>query len=726
MMFAHSRNSDGQRHDLVQHLQTVAICARAFAANFNSEELAYYAGLWHDLGKFHPDFQSYLQRCEINTQKKERGPGHKGAGAIFALHARLNLLSLLIHGHHGGLRSKIDYQNWIRNQKEDNAARDAIEAASQAIPNLMPACAVKLPAIVEKDPTATELLIRLLFSALVDADYLDTEHHFDSDKYAERGPPDVTLQELWTRFERNQATLPYRPDSVVDQARRTIYESALVASKKPRGLFRLTVPTGSGKTRSGMAFALGHALQHGLKRVIVAVPYTSITEQTAKEYRDIFGTDRQGRSIVLEHHSQMTFSGTDQDEDFRRAQTWARLAAENWDAPIIVTTTVQLLQSLFSNSTSRMRKVHRTAGSVIILDEVQALPPRLLEPIVDALRHLTGWGGSTVVLSTATQPTFEAIDSWASLDAVEIVADSERWFKALQRVKYEWKIDMPVPWEMVAEWLQAERQGLAVVNLKQDAFQLLDALDDEEVLHLSTQLCGLHRRNVIREVQERLRQGQTCRLVSTQVIEAGVNLDFPFVIRALAPLDSIIQAAGRCNREGFCKEGRVIVFCPEGSGTPPGAYRTATQVAQAVLGEKRDMDDPDMVKTYFGRLFQSVSTDEAKIQARRRQFDFPEVAKRFRMIDDETESVIITDYGTAEERQCVNEVLQRLKRRAGQRHDFRQLQPYAVSVRTYKASALKQRGLIEPVAEGIGVWRGQYDPIRGLTEAGINPDELVF
>ena len=723
-MFAHSCNFAGDRHDLVQHLRTVADLARSFGANFDAADPAHYAGLWHDLGKFHPDFQAYLRRCEAAPSARGYGPEHKGAGALLASQ-HLAPLSLLIHGHHGGLRSMADTKNWVAGSRGDGAVHAALEAARRAIPDLEPAGVITLPEGVEQDKSAAELLLRLLFSALVDADYLDTERHFDPERSIERTPPEVPLHELWARFERNHASLSHRPESVVDQARKSIHNSAIAAAEQPPGIFRLTVPTGGGKTLSGMAFALRHALRHGLKRVIVAAPYGSITDQTAKIYREIFGTDTQGRPVVLEHHSQAT---VDEDEsgDFHRGRVRTRLAAENWDVPIVVTTTVQLLESLFSNATSRMRKVHRLAGSVIIIDEAQAMPPHLLEPILDALRQLTTWGRSTVVLSTATQPTFEAIQPFANLNPVEIVPDPSRWFDALRRVTYEWSIDEASTWDAVAQRLRGKRQGLAVVNLKRDAFDLLDALDDPDALHLSTQLCGAHRIKVIQEVRDRLRQGQPCRLVSTQVIEAGVDLDFPFVLRALAPLDGIIQAAGRCNREGSLEKGRVIVFRPEGQGSPPGAYRTATQVAQEILGGGMDdLDNPKTAQEYFRRLFQTMPTDRERIQERRGHFDFPEVAQRFRMIDDDTESLVITDYGTEEERQRVGGALRSLRDGAGGRYLLRELQPYIVSVRTRKANDLRQKGLVGPIANRIGVWRGRYDPVRGLMEAGMNPDDLV-
>lgn len=721
-MFAHSCNFNGDRHDLVTHLRAVADTARSFGSLFDGGTLTYYAGLWHDLGKFHPGFQDYLRRCEADPNARERGPEHKGAGAVLAW-AYCQPVSMLIQGHHGGLRSGNDARDWVRWRASDPVVLAAIEAARHTISDLEPAAPIPTPSALQ-DRHAAELYIRLLFSALVDADFLDTESHFRPDRTGERTPPDISLDELWARFERNQDSLPHHARSIVDEARQAVYRDTLAAAERAPGIFRLTVPTGGGKTRSAMAFALRHAMKHGMKRVIVAAPYTSITEQTAQVYREIFGTDAHGREVVLEHHSQ-ALAADDDDGDFHRRQATVRLAAENWDVPIVVTTTVQLFESLFSNTTSRLRKAHRMAGSVIVLDEAQTLPPRLLEPITDAIRQLTTWAGTTVVLSTATQPAFEAVEPFAGLSPVEIVAEPAYWFATLKRVGYEWQINEAMPWEDAAQRLREERQGLAVVNLKKDAAALLDALDDPDALHLSTNLCGAHRRRVIEQVRRRLQRGKPCRLVSTQVVEAGVDLDFPFVMRAMGPLDAVIQAAGRCNREGKLEHGRVLVFQPEGDGTPPGLYRTATDLARAMLAGGAILDDATTALEYFRRLYDTVPMDAKGIQPCREHFDYPKTAERFRMIEDETESVVIADYGTEEEQWRVERDIRALRDGEGNRYLLRRLQPYVVSVYRHKAAELRRQGLVEPVVDGIGVWRGRYDAVRGLVETGVDPDQLV-
>jgi CRISPR-associated endonuclease/helicase Cas3 len=286
-----------------------------------------------------------------------------------------------------------------------------------------------------------------------------------------------------------------------------------------------------------------------------------------------------------------------------------------------------------------------------------------------------------------------------------------------------------MPWFEVAELIREERQALVVVNTKGDAMACLSALDDPEALHLSTLLCGAHRRRVLEEVRQKLYRKMTCLLVSTQVIEAGVDLDFPLVLRALGPLDAVIQSAGRCNREGKLEMGRVIVFQPEGGGLPPGPYRTATEVTRTILGYGSvDPDDPAWSRLYFQRLFQTLGsgTDRERIQDSRRSLDYPVVAQKFRMIDDDTETVVITRYGPPEERQAVQGLVGTLRRgRPNIRSILRRLQPYMVSVRSREAQRYRQLGLIDPILEGVGEWRGDYDDVRGLVTQFGNPDVFI-
>lgn len=717
--------SSDEWHLLKDHLEEVAETAKAFAEPFGAGELAYWIGLWHDLGKCNPRFQEYLHLCHAEPKRKHATLDHKAAGTLLTVQ-HLGTLALLIQGHHGGLKSPTEFKAWFEERQKDPATSDALQRARQLLSHLEPLHHVPLPQFT-KDKTAAELFLRMLFSTLVDADVLDTERHWSPDNAALR-PSMVTIAELWDRFERDQQQLSGSRNDVVGQARHAMYETCLAATDQSPGLFRLAMPTGGGKTRSAMAFALRHALRNDQRRVIVAVPFISITEQTAATYRSIFRSEDNDQPVVLEHHSGAAARQIDADE-YEPAQTWARLAAENWDAPIVVTTTVQLFESLFANKTSRCRKLHRLAKSVIILDEAQALPSHLLKPILDGLQQLCAYYGTTVVISTATQPAFETIPAFKNLNAIDIVPDAPRWFAALKRVDYQWAIDQSWSWEQVAERMRTEDQSLIVVNTKKDALALLDALDDPDALHLSTLLCGAHRRDVIAEVKRRLTAGEPIRLVSTQVIEAGVDLDFPLVLRAIGPLDSVIQTAGRCNREGRLERGQVIVFNPADGSLPRGAYRTATDLTGALIArDSLDPNDPAVARQYFQQLFDTLELDREGIQKLRANLDYPKVAQHFQMIDDETEDVIVT-YGDEAAQKMVRAAIDHLQRGLpGTRTILRRLQPYLVSIHKHTADQYRRQHLIETVAnlQGLGVWLGAYDSVRGVTGEDIARELLVF
>lgn len=726
---AHTLNGDGERHPLVTHLQAVADMACQFASPLQASELAHYLGLWHDLGKFHPDFQQYLLDAEARIRR--RGPDHKAAGVRVALEQKVDPIALLLQGHHGGLKEKTDLQRWYEQCKDET--EKALQLARDQI-TFTPSKPIPLPSFIQSTPHSPEFFLRMLFSTLVDADFLDTEAHFNPDKSVHRGST-IDIATLWRRFDADQKhRFAGVPETTVNRSRQEIYDACIAAAAQSPGLFRLTVPTGGGKTRSGMAFALRHALEHKQRRIIVAVPYITITQQTAGVYRSIFNNSEDDEPAVLEHHSGVT-EQSDTADQYDPQAIWQRLAAENWDAPIIVTTTVQLFESLFANSTSRCRKLHRLANSVIILDEAQSLPAHLLDPMLDGLRELCANYGSTVVLSTATQPAFDTFEPFKVLNTREIVPAPERHFQTLKRVDYEWRVDQTLSWPEVAELMRGETQALAICNTKQDALNLLDALDDPDALHLSTLLCGAHRTAVITEVKRRLDAGEPCRLVATQVVEAGVDIDFPLVLRALGPLDSIIQAAGRANREGKLDSGRVIIFKPADGGMPPGAYQRAARTTITLLNSgPLDMHDPMTMQQYFRNLYQleDAPNSEGKIiQKLRCRLNYPEVARRFRLIENDTIGVIVTTYGSAEERQRVRNILERLRHGAPPtRGLMRQLQPYTISLWQHQANKYLNQGFLSPqdndgIPPGIWEWTGQYDKVRGLS-ADINIDQLIF
>lgn len=734
-LFAHTPNVRGEWHLLDRHLRDSAELARAFGEQLGppgAGELAYAAGICHDIGKCRAGWQQYLRDQAMGIGRRGTGGDHKGAGALY-LWPRCSPLALLILGHHGGLPALVEARERIVEwQQRDSLVSQALDTARTTFGEMLTFPArIELPAFAMSDPLALELFTRMVFSCLVDADFLDTERHFLAGETHPRVARVLDV-ELWERFSADQQELLQASTrSPVNQLRSEIYGAALAQADQPPGFFTLTVPTGGGKTRVGLGFGLKHALRHGLRRVIFAVPFTSITEQTAAVYREILGSDA---GVVLEHHSAVALG--DRTEDAPPAEIWRRLAAENWDAPVVVTTTVRLFESLLGRNPSACRRLHNIAGSVLVLDEAQSLPVRLLTPLLHVLRDLVQHYRVTVVFCTATQPAFSSVPGFAEALATarEIAPDPPRLFTSMRRVHYERLAAGPVTWETVADRMRDTSQALAIVNTKRDAMALLDALNDADALHLSTLLCGAHRRDVLAEVRRRLRDGKACRLVATQVVEAGVDLDFPVVLRALAPLDAIAQAAGRCNREGRLGEhgGRVLLFEPELS-RPSDDYRSAIDQARAFFAAGAiDFDDPDLFRRYFRALYGSLGRDGLdvpNVQSARQQMDYEETAKRARLIHEDTLPVVVRYRGGEDGDRTVDDLLHEVRtRRMATKDTWRRLQPYTVAIRKAQARRFTQDRLLEEVVPGIGVWEwlGVYDSrVRGLSPE-FAPETLVF
>lgn len=696
LLYAHSRAQNGHRHELAAHLMAVSARAQTFAEPLGAKGLAAAAGSWHDLGKASPEFQQYLRACEASPARDGRGPDHKSAGAAHALRRGVGPLALLIQGHHGGLSDFAASRAWLKESMSDKAIDSLLGSLPEDYRSLLDIPVDPLPNLPKID---AEMFLRLLFSCLVDADGLDTEAHFNPRLFSARDIARPSIESLDSTAQAAHASLvQHLPPTLVNSVRGQIFDLAMEAASASPGLFRLAVPTGGGKTITGMSFATRHALMHGLRRVVVAVPFTTITEQTASVYRSILGP-----GSVIEHHS--AFDPTAVGDQPPLARLWSRLAADNWDAPVIVTTTVRLFESLLGNRVSDSRRLHRLARAVIIVDEAQALPVHVLEPAMHALQQLVTQYGTTIVLSTATQPVSDKPAlAWLST-ARDIVPQPDRFFEALGRVKWE----LAGEWQhaRVAEEIAIRPSALAILNTRKDAIRVLGRCP-AGTFHLSTLLCGAHRRKVLSQVRERLATGQECRLVSTQVVEAGVDLDFPVVLRAMAPLDSIIQAGGRCNREGLLDRGLVVVF--EGGGSPPGAYRTATDITRSVMARgAQDFDDPGLVADYFRALFQSVNLDRNNVQLHRRNLAYEEVARRFRMIEDEGTPVVVP-YGEGE-------ILARTAARSqdlGQaRKVWRALQPFTVNLRERELERARGEGWIREEAQ-ILLWTAPYDEVLGV------------
>jgi len=525
-----------------------------------------------------------------------------------------------------------------------------------------------------KDKSEVAFWTRFIFSALVDADFLDTESFYKTRGREFWHPALLSLRD---RLNKRLSAMEDAADTTAVNAMRSrVLRDCRMAAGGPPGAFTLTVPTGGGKTLASMAFALDHAIQNDLDRVIVVIPYTSIIEQTAQTYREVLGDD-----AVVEHHSSV-------DPD--RESPANRMASENWDAPVIVTTSVQFFESLYANRTSRCRKLHRIAGSVVVFDEVQTFPPALLEPIKSALGQLIDDYGVSAVFCTATQPALRLSGTR------EIVSDVEREFEAVRgRCEYELPVSMePLAWETLAEELRERHEVLAIVHKRADA-ENLARLTGDDCIHLSSRMCAEHRSRVIDDIRQRLRGGDPCRVVSTQLVEAGVDVDFPEVHRAFAGADSLAQAAGRCNREGRRQSGRCRIFVAP-SQPPRGILRVGFDVAFTMWKEGvLDLTSHDTFRSYFDRLYRRVETDPGVIAAER-ELRFEDSAQLFRMIEEHGEAVI-APFGDWQER------LREIEHTGLNRFTMRKLQRLVVNLYPAEIAKLDKAGAISRMEEWL--WR---------------------
>ena len=748
-LWAHSAPAAGRtRHLLIDHLRGTAALAERFAEPFQAGPLARYGGLIHDVGKAAPDWQAKLAEVEaLDHQAAAKGEhgrrtpvgiDHKTAGAWLAWtadqpHRRPGeLVSLIVHGHHGYIRSRGELEDCFDPARPaQQTARESLSATigrvAELMPEIMQRDALVLPpwfSAVPRDERlpAAELLTRMVASAVYDADILDTRQ-FTEDTAAPDLYSGPDLADLAEEFEVHRAREVAGRASPVAAAREELAGLARDAAEGAPGLVRMAFPTGAGKTMSAGRFAVHHAARWGHRRLIYAAPFLSITTQNAAVMRTVFGAER-----VLEHHSGVDldrWSGPEPGPGSRWSDP-VRGAAENWDMPVIVTTVVQLFESLFSNKPSALRKVHRLAGSVIVLDEVQSLPDRLLLPILSALRHLAGYFGATVVLCTATQPAFEALPPLRDLAQKglirDIAADSRRYAPAFRRVAYRWWLDPRPTLEQLAHEAAGHDQVLVIVNTTRDAARVHRVMREagcEDALHLSTRMAAAHRARVLEEIRSRLARGERVRVVSTQLVEAGVDVDFPVVYRAWAPAEALCQAAGRANREGRLPEGLVVIFDPADGGAPP-AYATAAEVARQHFGPGLAYPDEQGALTRYYRdryLAKGIDGEAggADIQQRRAALDFPEVARRFRMIDDFGVSVIVryeTDDGSAARLDALISQVRAGTGRAG--GALRELQPWMATLPRSLAIEAERRGDAEVLEGDLLLWLGDYDEQRGI------------
>jgi CRISPR-associated endonuclease/helicase Cas3 len=743
-------------HPLDEHLRSVARLAAVSSARFGAAEWGHLAGLWHDLGKYRPAFQAKLRAtdgADAHIEGFAHRVTHSHAGALHAIEKlgplRGELLAYLIAGHHVGLPDKDEASPSSLKSRlgSDMARREFAEAMAQAIPDDILLGSVPKSAI-PGGLAGFALWLRMLFSCLVDADFLDTESYYDSDKATLRGHY-PTLDALKSTFDlAMQAKIDGVQDreSPVNRVRADVLRQCRASGANTRiapGFFDLTVPTGGGKTLSSVAFALEHALVHGKRRIIYAIPFTSIIEQTADVFREIFVA--LGEDVVVEHHSNL-------DVDERKEDHANRLAAENWDAPLIVTTNVQLFESLHAARTSRCRKLHNLVDSVIVLDEAQQLPRDFLAPVLRVLKLLVAHYGVSVVFCTATQPALtprhEPVTNRLLLDGIEsaqtrsLVEQPAELFEALQRVDIRMPDDFAArsSWDEVAVQVGVHDCVLVIVNARRHARDLFGLLPEDGAEHLSALMCAEHRSAVIKRIRTRLcdkregRDDRPLRVVSTQLVEAGVDLDFPIVYRAVAGLDSIAQAAGRCNREGRLEgKGQVHVFVPPQSA-PPGLLRQGEQTLTEMARTKRLADPlaPATFRNYFNHFYAKDDSgfDRGGVLdlLKPDRAAFRTAAEKFRLIDDDAESIVVPYRPVFDDESPVYQWLGVLAKNGDAKWARRKLQRYIVGVPRRVFARMVERGEVE---ERAGYWLALdllYDTRLGLTlpDAPGNPADYVF
>lgn len=675
---------DGERIQTIkEHLEGTAKLSGEFAEKFGKQDWGYCCGMLHDIGKYSIDFQKRI--LGENNYRVD----HSTAGARVCLEkgGKYSFLEYCIAGHHAGLpnygnnydESTDSTLSGRRLKKLSDYQAYQTEIEVPAI-NSMP---IDLKRTVNPD-FSLSVFMRMIYSCLVDADFLDTEAFMKEGKQGRNSGENIEI--LFKKLENYISGWLKNQDIDTVNGRRTeILKNCLEMGKTEKGLFRLTVPTGGGKTVASLAFALRHALENKMDRIIYVIPYTSIIEQNAKVFRDILGEEN-----VLENHCNVDYESS---EELLPMQ----LASENWDKPIVVTTNVQFFESLFANKSSKCRKLHNIANSVIIFDEAQMLPNDYLKPCIAMIEELINNYQVSAVLCTATQPALASF-FYERISAKELCPRMEEQFEFFKRTVFE-NVGVLTENDLIQR-LEKEYQALCIVNTKKRAQRIYKQLEGEGVYHLSTSMYPKHRRRILREIRERLQKNKKCILISTSLVEAGVDLDFQSVYRELAGVDSMIQAAGRCNREGLrpAKESKVYIFQFEGKENVLG-QRQQIDVAKSMIADNRDVSDMESITQYFEMLYhiKGDSLDKKKImdEFQNKRYNFAKVGKEFKLIEQNTKTIFI-NYETE-----ANETLCLLKERGFTRSGMRKASQYCITVYENEFNKLYGIGAIQPISEDI-------------------------
>lgn len=700
---------DGKEQSVKEHLENTAILSRKFGDKFDSGDYAYICGLLHDIGKYSQRFQERIRGKDIRVD-------HSTAGAQEIDKAIKNfgkLLAYCIAGHHGGLpnggsasdtEAESSLCGRLNKSLEDDYSCFAQEIDLRAN---IPASPPKLR-LLNKGGFTVSFYIRMLYSCLVDADFLDTE------SFISAGSVDRTScynMELFHMLLNKYIAYFDKSEREINKKRREILSACINKAKLEKGLYTLTVPTGGGKTVSSFAFALHHVIEHKMDRIIYVIPYTSIIEQNAGVFKKILGEEN-----VLEHHVNFDFS----DEDENKILQKQKLSSENWDMPVIVTTNVQFFESLFANKSSRCRKLHNIANSVIIFDEAQMLPIDYLKPCIMSIAELIHNYGSTAVLCTATQPAVDGLFP-KEIASIEICENTKQLYEFFKRIKVKLRGDMGL--QSLSEDLNSHKQVLCIVNTKKQALKIFDEIKGDDAFHLSTSMCPAHRKLVIAEIKSRLKKEMPCRVVSTQLIEAGVDVDFPIVYRAIAGIDSIVQAAGRCNREGKRAFGEVFVFEPQDELKTrlPYTLQRPLEITKSIIRRYDDIMQPEAIEAYFKELYGMEGESGLDIKnifkdleggAIGCNFNFPfkDVAEQFTLIEDHTYPIIIPFDDKAKH------LIEKLKYADQYGGILRSLQSYSVNVYETSLKNLLANGTIRRERDEIYILNDekQYDEMTGL------------
>ena len=726
---AHIREN-GTEQSVLEHLKGTAVLAEKFGEKFGDGELCGYMGLLHDIGKYSEEFQNRIQN---HGPKVDHATAGMKAVIELGQTKRLDQTAALIMaygigGHHSGLMdagSCVDPANgssfWSRTKKmvpDYSAYRDDLTA--------MDFDKVHARSELTENGTDTErterymldmaMEIKMAYSCLVDADFLDTERFMNPGIKRPHADSIELLRERFQEYIRNNGWLNNTDLSTVAGHRTQILKNCIETGKKSeKGFFTMTVPTGGGKTASSMAFALEHAIRNHHDRIIYVIPYTSIIEQNAAVFKEMLG-----KMNVLEHHSNFDFSANVELEQLQ-------LATENWDMPIVLTTNVQFFESLYSCRSSGCRKLHNIADSVIVFDEAQKLPAKFLKPCLEVMAQLVRNYGSSVVLCTATQPALEDLMPEAE-SAVELCPDVNEQFKFFDRVDYEISGDY---WslEELAERMSSENQALCIVNTRNQVRQLYDMIKREDVYHLSTTMVPADRLKTIEKVKARLKAGKKCLLIATSIVEAGVDLDFEKVYRQFAPVDSIIQAAGRSNREGKRSEkGRIIIFHLEDE-RDQSEIATNLGVTRSLL--ERDGYDSNIfkenetIRRYFFDLYKMTGEflDQKKILEKTQKMYFREASKDMRLIDDWQLSMIIPN-------EEIKAALDRINSHQASQSDFRIVQKNVVKLPERVVMDYENAGLAMRMEALEDTWllldKGKYSEQAGLQMEINGNADLIF